>query len=94
MHGALLFFASWFKLCIEVLKFFFPFLSLKIYELISGESMFGRDIDDRSVPYLHTIILGDYPLDFIKKGKYSDVFFNNDGKSTFYFNLGRQICQT
>lgn len=54
--------------------------------------MFGRDIDDRSVPYLHTITLGDYPLEFVKRGRYSDVFFNDDGKNTFYlfiyFNLG------
>ncbi|OCH88852.1 kinase-like protein [Obba rivulosa] len=36
-------------------------------------------ITDISVPYVHRLLFGDYPLDLINRGKYKDVFFNDDG---------------
>jgi serine/threonine-protein kinase SRPK3 len=52
---------------------------LQVYELAMGNSMISGDIRAQAVPYLHTILFGDYPLEMIKQGKHSDFFFNKDG---------------
>jgi len=44
-----------------------------------GRSFFDRDILGESVPYLHAIVFGDYPEEMIARGKFRDVFFNQDG---------------
>ncbi|KIM77248.1 hypothetical protein PILCRDRAFT_796290, partial [Piloderma croceum F 1598] len=55
-------------------------LGCLVYEMVMGKPLLKRDIQPESVPYLHTILFGDYPLDMIKRGKYSNVFFNSDGE--------------
>ena len=52
----------------------------KVYEMVMGKPLLKRDIQPESVPYFHTILFGDYPVDMIKRGKYSNVFFNSDGE--------------
>jgi len=47
--------------------------------MVMGKPLLKRDIQPESVPYLHTILFGDYPVDMVKRGKYSDVFFNSNG---------------
>jgi uncharacterized membrane protein len=54
--------------------------------MVMGKSLLKRDIQPESVPYLHTILFGDYPVDMIKRGKYSNVFFNSDGEC-FWLSL-------
>ncbi|KAF8905238.1 kinase-like domain-containing protein [Gymnopilus junonius] len=54
-------------------------LGCTIYELVMGQSMIKEDVIPESVPYLHTLRFGDYPLEMIKQGKYSKIFFNNEG---------------
>jgi serine/threonine-protein kinase SRPK3 len=57
-----------------------------VYETVMGKPLLKRDIQPESVPYLHTILFGDYPVDMIKRGKHSDVFFNSDC-NPFLFSL-------
>jgi hypothetical protein len=52
---------------------------IQVYELAMGRSFFDRDILGESVPYLHAIVFGDYPEEMIARGKFRDVFFNQDG---------------
>ncbi|OCH85614.1 kinase-like protein [Obba rivulosa] len=54
-------------------------LGCTIYELYAGTPLMRRDIQDESVPFIHTLLFGDYPPDLIKRGKHRDVFFNDDG---------------
>ena len=56
------------------------YLYFKVYEMVMGKPLLKRDIQPESVPYLHTILFGDYPIDMVKRGKYSDVFFNSNGE--------------
>jgi len=53
--------------------------SFQVYELAMGRSFFDRDILGESDPYLHAIVFGDYPEEMIARGKFRDVFFNQDG---------------
>lgn len=53
--------------------------SIQVYELAMGRSFFDRNIMGESVPYLHAIVFGDYPAEMIARGKFRDVFFNQDG---------------
>ncbi|OCH83798.1 kinase-like protein [Obba rivulosa] len=54
-------------------------LGCTIYELYLGTPLMRRDIQDMSVPYIHRLLFGDYPPDLVNRGKYKDVFFNDDG---------------
>jgi serine/threonine-protein kinase SRPK3 len=62
--------------------------------MVMGKPLMKRDIQSESVPYLHTILFGDYPVDMIKKGKYSNVFFNSDGECFLAFFCPRMACHT
>ena len=48
--------------------------------MVMGRSFLKRNIQPESVPYLHTLCLGDYPRHMIKRGKYSNFFFKADGE--------------
>ncbi|EMD36090.1 hypothetical protein CERSUDRAFT_156845 [Gelatoporia subvermispora B] len=54
-------------------------LGCSIYELYTGTPIMRRDIGDASVPFIHIVLFGDYPLDLINRGKYKHFFFDNDG---------------
>jgi serine/threonine-protein kinase SRPK3 len=54
--------------------------TFKVYEMVMGKPLLKRDIQPQSVPYFHTILFGDYPVNMIKRGKYSNVFFNSNGE--------------
>lgn len=41
-----------------------------------GEPLFRTDVDDESVPTLHTLAVGEYPQDLIERGRRRDAFFN------------------
>ena len=53
---------------------------LKLYELSTGQPLFPKAVLPATVPFLHTMVIGDYPVDFVKKGKRSGDFFNEDGQ--------------
>ncbi|KAL7284884.1 hypothetical protein ACG7TL_002198 [Trametes sanguinea] len=50
-----------------------------LYELYMGRSLFKETVSPLSVPNLHTIAFGQYPLSLLQRGKHRDVFFKPDG---------------
>ncbi|KAI0367121.1 kinase-like protein [Pilatotrama ljubarskyi] len=54
-------------------------LGCTLYELYMGKPLFGANTDEKSVPTLHTQMLGNYPPELIARGKRREEFFNSDG---------------
>ncbi|PPQ69930.1 hypothetical protein CVT26_013255 [Gymnopilus dilepis] len=55
-------------------------LGCTLYELSTGQPLFPKAVLPATVPFLHTMVIGDYPVDFVKRGKRSGDFFNEDGR--------------
>ncbi|EIW52513.1 kinase-like protein [Trametes versicolor FP-101664 SS1] len=53
-------------------------LGCMLYELYMGKPLFRTDVDDETVPTLHTLAVGEYPPDLIERGRRRDAFFNPD----------------
>ncbi|PPQ96879.1 hypothetical protein CVT26_006066, partial [Gymnopilus dilepis] len=53
-------------------------LGCTIVQLFTGQSLFKPEIMPESLPYVHTGVFGDYPLEMIKRGKYSKQYFEED----------------
>ncbi|GJE89706.1 kinase-like protein [Phanerochaete sordida] len=49
------------------------------YQLMTGSSLIHEESADVSIPNLHAIFFGDCPQDLVQRGKYSHMFFNEDG---------------
>lgn len=47
--------------------------------MVMGKPLMRRDIQPESVPFIHMLLFGDYPVNMVKRGKYSSLFFNDDG---------------
>ncbi|KAJ7650116.1 kinase-like protein [Roridomyces roridus] len=58
-------------------------LGILIFELATGTFMVPDDAHEISIPYMHAMLFGPYPLALIKKGKYSDAFFKEDGSQLY-----------
>jgi len=58
-------------------------LGCVVYELVMGKSLVSSTVDEMSVPYLHAVYFGPYPLSMVRAGKYSHLFFNEDGSQLF-----------
>ncbi|CCM05283.1 uncharacterized protein FIBRA_07495 [Fibroporia radiculosa] len=56
-------------------------LGCMIYELVMGQPIIPANSEDHTVPLLHVVRFGDYPRGLVKQGKYSDLFFNEDGSA-------------
>jgi hypothetical protein len=56
----------------------------QVCELLFSEPLFSPDIQQESVPYIQMMMFGDYPPALIKRGRYSDFYFNADGMYHFY----------
>jgi hypothetical protein len=52
--------------------------------MLAGKTLFPTDVGRSSHVAIMTVIFGDFPLDLIKRGKYSDEFFR-DGN--FYSSI-------
>jgi serine/threonine-protein kinase SRPK3 len=53
---------------------------MQVYEMVTGEPLMRRNIQQESVPSIHMLLFGDYPPEMVKRGKYSSFFFNSDGE--------------
>lgn len=56
---------------------------MQLYELYMGKPLFRTDVDDETVPTLHTLAVGEYPSDLIERGRRRDAFFNPDSQYTY-----------
>ncbi|KAJ7362854.1 kinase-like protein [Mycena albidolilacea] len=56
-------------------------LGCLVYELAMGEFLISHTVHGISVPHLHAIFFGPYPRNLTKDGKYSHIFFKDDGMS-------------
>ncbi|KAI0354559.1 kinase-like protein [Trametes cingulata] len=54
-------------------------LGSTLYELHMGQPLLAPRIHDTSVPTLQTMVIGDYPPELVRRGKYSAIFFEEDG---------------
>ncbi|KAI0367115.1 kinase-like protein [Pilatotrama ljubarskyi] len=54
-------------------------LGCTLYELHMGQPLLPEKIGDGSVASLHWMLFGDYPPELIRRGKYSHIFFKEDG---------------
>ncbi|KAI8977716.1 kinase-like domain-containing protein [Trametes punicea] len=55
-------------------------LGCTLYELYMGQTMFGKNIRDMEVPTMHTMMLGDHPLELIERRKARNESFNSNGR--------------
>ncbi|KAF8145470.1 kinase-like domain-containing protein, partial [Mycena galopus ATCC 62051] len=56
-------------------------LGCLVYELAMGNFLIKNTVHEMSVPYLHALFFGPYPRNLTKDGKYSHLFFKDDGMS-------------
>ncbi|KAJ7851050.1 kinase-like protein [Mycena olivaceomarginata] len=54
-------------------------LGCLVYELAMGEFLISHTVHEISVPYLHAVFFGPYPRNLTKDGKYSHIFFKDNG---------------
>ncbi|OBZ75411.1 Serine/threonine-protein kinase SRPK [Grifola frondosa] len=54
-------------------------MGCNVYQMLVGRTLFPLDIGRPSHVAIMIVVFGDFPLDLIKRGKYSDEFFK-DGK--------------
>ncbi|KAJ7268581.1 kinase-like protein [Mycena rebaudengoi] len=54
-------------------------LGCLVFELAMGEFLISHTANEISIPYLHAVFFGPYPRHLTKDGKYSHMFFKEDG---------------
>ncbi|KAI0360386.1 kinase-like protein [Trametes cingulata] len=59
-------------------------LGCTLYELHMGQSLLPENIAGVSVASLHWMCFGDYPRELIQRGKYSHIFYKEDGTLRVY----------
>ncbi|KAJ7186349.1 kinase-like protein [Mycena pura] len=58
-------------------------LGCLVYELAMGQFLITSGVGEKSIPYLHAVYFGPYPHHLTQDGKYSHMFFKEDGSQRF-----------